>query len=294
VYQRQPRGQGTIYGAGGGIGGFAVQLAKHVGAELIATASWRSAAAVQRFGADRLIDYTATPVADALDEPVDTVINLVAISPKDAVALVPLVRAGGVIVSVATPVEPPPGALLTAEQIVARNDVTHLAALIELIDAGDLTVEVTETLPLSDLGHVHRRSEAGETHGKIIIVPRFDRAAQIGRGPRHHDPTEQPHSMRFRQEIRSCDRSHVVAHWVPGCARNGRCLARACSRRHAPCRASRRLPSAGLDQRPLPLAREVVVGTAPKRENRAAARFPKPSDGLEPSTPSLPWKCSTN
>jgi NADPH:quinone reductase-like Zn-dependent oxidoreductase len=160
-----------INGAGGGIGGFAVQLAKHAGAEVIATASPRSAAAVRRHGADQLIDYTATPVTDAVDEPVDTVLNLVAISPQDAAALVPLARPDGVIVSVATPVEPPPGSALTAKHMVARNDVAHLAALTDLINAGHIVVDVTESHPLPELCLVHQRSEAGDTHGKIIIIP---------------------------------------------------------------------------------------------------------------------------
>jgi hypothetical protein len=47
-------------------------------------------------------------------------------------------------------------------------------------------------------------------------------------------------------------------------------------------------------ERPLPLGLEVVTRPLRKQENRATARFLKPSAGLEPATPSLPWKCSTN
>jgi NADPH:quinone reductase-like Zn-dependent oxidoreductase len=160
-----------VNGAGGGVGGFVVQLAKHAGAQVIATASPRSAAAVHRYGADRIIDYTATPVGDALDGPVDTVLNLVAISPQEAAALVAVVRPGGVIVSIATPVEPPRDAPLTAMHMVARNDAVHLAALVKLVDAGVVAVEVAESHPLADLVVVHGRSEVGSTRGKIIIIP---------------------------------------------------------------------------------------------------------------------------
>jgi NADPH:quinone reductase-like Zn-dependent oxidoreductase len=160
-----------VNGAGGGVGGFVVQLAKHAGAQVIATASPRSAAAVHRYGADRIIDYTATPVGDALDGPVDTVLNLVAISPQEAAALVAVVRPGGVIVSIATPVEPPRAAPLTAMHMVARNDAVHLAALVKLVDAGVVAVEVAESHPLADLVVVHGRSEVGSTRGKIIIIP---------------------------------------------------------------------------------------------------------------------------
>ena len=160
-----------INGAGGGVGSFAVQLAKRAGATVIATASRRSAAAVRNYGADQIVDYTTTPVADALDGPVDAIVNLAAISPEAAVGLVSLVRPGGVIVSIATPVEPPAGAELTALHMVARNDVQQLAEIVELIDAGALIVEVAESYPLWELAVVHRKSEAGRTRGKIIIIP---------------------------------------------------------------------------------------------------------------------------
>ncbi|MET8307459.1 NAD(P)H-binding protein [Micromonospora sp. NPDC005173] len=160
-----------INGAGGGVGVFAVQLAKHTGATVIATASGRSAAAVRTYGADQIIDYTRTPLADALDGQVDAVINLAAISPEAAAELVPLVRPGGIIVSIATPVDPPATAQVTAVHFVARNDIEQLAGIVELIDMGALTVGVTESHPLSDLALVHRKGEAGQTHGKITIIP---------------------------------------------------------------------------------------------------------------------------
>lgn len=160
-----------INGAGGGVGVFAVQLAKRTGATVIATASGRSAAAVRAHGADQIIDYTGTPLADALDDTVDTIINLAAITPAAAAGLVPLLRPGGVIVSIATPVEPPAGAQITAVHFVARNDPSQLTEIVKLIDAGELTVEVTESHRLSDLALIHTRSQAGQTHGKITIIP---------------------------------------------------------------------------------------------------------------------------
>lgn len=160
-----------VNGAGGGVGGFATQLAKHAGAEVIATASARSAEAVQRQGADQVIDYTTSPVGVALDVPVDTLLNLVPLSPPDATALAPLVRPGGRIVSIATPIEPLADTGVTAMHMVARNDVVHLAALVELVDAGVLTIDISESRPLADLGAIHRLSEAGQIRGKVLIVP---------------------------------------------------------------------------------------------------------------------------
>ncbi|MDX3119437.1 MULTISPECIES: NADP-dependent oxidoreductase [Streptomyces] len=160
-----------VNGAGGGIGGFVTQLAKYAGAEVIATAGARSAEAVQRQGADRVIDYTKGPVGASLDGPVDTLLNLVPLSPPDAAALAPLVRPGGRIVSIATPVESAVDAGVTATHMVARNDVAHLAALVELVEAGVVAIDISESRPLTDLAYVHRLNETGRTRGKVIIIP---------------------------------------------------------------------------------------------------------------------------
>ncbi|MFE4309736.1 NADP-dependent oxidoreductase [Streptomyces sp. NPDC056891] len=160
-----------VNGAGGGVGGFVTQLAKHAGAGVIATAAARSAEAVRRQGADQVIDYTAGPLNASLDGPVDLLLNLVPLSPADAAALVPLVRPGGRIVSIATPVEPPAAAGVTAMHMVARNDVTHLEALVGLVEAGTVAIDISESRPLTDLADVHRLSEAGRIRGKVIIVP---------------------------------------------------------------------------------------------------------------------------
>ncbi|MFE5942009.1 NADP-dependent oxidoreductase [Streptomyces sp. NPDC056480] len=160
-----------VNGAGGGVGGFVTQLAKHAGAEVIATAAARSAEAVRRQGADQVIDYTAGPLSASLDDPVDLLLNLVALSPEDAAALVPLVRPGGRVVSIATPVEPDAAAGVTAMHMVARNDVSHLEALVGLVEAGSVTIDISASRPLTELADVHRLSEAGRIRGKVILVP---------------------------------------------------------------------------------------------------------------------------
>ncbi|MDR0345797.1 MAG: NADP-dependent oxidoreductase [Nocardiopsaceae bacterium] len=160
-----------INGAGGGVGMFAVQLAKRTGATVIATASPRSVTAVRARGADQIIDYTSTSIAGALDDTVDTVINLAPITPTAAAGLVPLVRPGGVIISIATPVQPPAGAPITAVHFLARNDPRQLTEIVKLIDAGELTVEVSRSHRLADLALVHGEHQAGQAKGKVTIIP---------------------------------------------------------------------------------------------------------------------------
>jgi NADPH:quinone reductase-like Zn-dependent oxidoreductase len=158
-------------GAGGGVGGFAVQLAKQAGAFVIATASPRSADAVRAQGADQLIDYTATTPADALTEPVDAVLNLVMASEAEMAALTGLVRPGGVIVTTATPAAGDSDRGVRGIGMQLRADADQLATLAKKVDAGELRVEVSATYPLSQTALVHEQSAAGRIRGKVVLTP---------------------------------------------------------------------------------------------------------------------------
>ncbi|MFE2429341.1 NADP-dependent oxidoreductase [Streptomyces sp. NPDC059373] len=160
-----------VNGAGGGVGGFAVQLAKEAGAFVIATASPRSADAVRAEGADQIIDYTATTPADALTEPVDAVLNLVAASEAEMTALTGLVRQGGVIVTTATPAAGDPDRGVRAVGMQLRTDAGQLATLAKKVDAGEIRVEVSATYPLSQTALVHEQSAAGRIRGKVVLTP---------------------------------------------------------------------------------------------------------------------------
>ncbi|MBO2454058.1 NADP-dependent oxidoreductase [Actinomadura barringtoniae] len=160
-----------INGAGGGVGMFAVQLAKHAGAHVVATASPRSADAARRYGADQVVHYTEPSWADEIDGPVDAVLNLAPIAPAAAARLLALLRPGGRLVSITGPVEPPEDAKVTATHFVARNDTAQLAALAGLVDTGKVRVEVAGTRAFSELADVHRAAAAGDLQGKIVLTP---------------------------------------------------------------------------------------------------------------------------
>jgi NADPH:quinone reductase-like Zn-dependent oxidoreductase len=160
-----------VNGAGGGVGGFAVQLAKHAGAHVIATASPRSSDVVRQLGADEIVDYPATPLGDALDGKVDAILNFVVVSARHAVTLMSLVRPGGVVVSATVALKAPAGSDVTTVRFVARNDTSHLAALVKLVDAGTVRVDVAASRPLADLPSVHRDAESGRIRSKTILFP---------------------------------------------------------------------------------------------------------------------------
>src|SRR3954469_12622196 len=81
-----------INGAGGAVGGYAVQLAKNAGAYVIATAGPRSSKHVETAVADEVVDHPATEVTAAVTEPVDVVLNLAPIDPARLAALLTLIR----------------------------------------------------------------------------------------------------------------------------------------------------------------------------------------------------------
>ncbi|MCO6010260.1 NADP-dependent oxidoreductase [Actinoallomurus purpureus] len=160
-----------INGAGGGVGMFAVQLARHAGAHVIATAGPRSAGRVRDYGAEQIIDYTRTSPQEALDHPVDLVLNLAAIPAEAAQTLCRGIRPGGALVSITVPVEAPAGADLRTAHFVARDDPAQLAELVALIDAGVVRVDITAARPLAELPAVHRDAEAGRMSGKTVLIP---------------------------------------------------------------------------------------------------------------------------
>ena len=160
-----------INGAGGAVGGYAIQLAKSAGATVVATASAGSASRVRSYGADRIIDYTATPLLQAVaGQRFDVVLNLVRTSPEEAAALADLAADGGAFVITTGPA-PDPGRGVRAVQMTARSDAAQLGELVGRVDAGDLRIDVAERRPLADLPAVHDQAVAGQLPGKTILIP---------------------------------------------------------------------------------------------------------------------------
>ena len=161
-----------INGAGGAVGGYAVQLAAQAGAIVTATASARSLDRIRSYRADRIVDHTATPVVRAVaGQRFDVVLNLVLTSPEEAAQLVGLVADGGAFVSTTTPGPEDAGRGVRTVRVFARSDASQLAKLVARVDAGVLQIEVAERRPLTDLAAVHDQAAAGRLAGKTILTP---------------------------------------------------------------------------------------------------------------------------
>lgn len=161
-----------ISGAGGAVGGYAVQLAKGAGAHVIASASPRSSERVRTYGADEVIDHTTTEVNAAVTEPVDVVLNLAPVDPAQLTAFATLVRPGGVVVNTTVwmpaPADEERG--VRGVNLFVRSDAEQLSRLVALVDSGELRVDVAQRVPLAELPAVHAQAATGALPGKIVVL----------------------------------------------------------------------------------------------------------------------------
>jgi NADPH:quinone reductase-like Zn-dependent oxidoreductase len=157
-----------IQGGAGGVGTFAIQLAKLAGLHVIATTSGPNRALVESLGADLVIDYTSENVAEKARD-MDLVLDTV--GGETLKSSYALVRKGGQLLSI---VAPPDEALAKEHGIDARfvrGNLTgiRLEEIGGLIDAGKIRVIVEREFPLAEAKVAHKLIETGRTRGKIIL-----------------------------------------------------------------------------------------------------------------------------
>ena len=160
-----------VNGAAGGVGHFAVQVAKLMGAHVIAVASGRHEALLRDLGADQFIDYTKTPpegVVQGLDLVVD------ALGGPTSGRFLRTLKPGGALFPVY------PLGFADAEE-AAKRDVTvsatqvrssgaQLAQLAPLLDDGKIRVVIDSTYPLAEARKAHERAAEGHIQGKIVLT----------------------------------------------------------------------------------------------------------------------------
>jgi NADPH:quinone reductase-like Zn-dependent oxidoreductase len=157
-----------IQGGAGGVAGFAVQLAKHLGAKVITTASAGNHAYVRRLGADQVIDYNAedfTKIGPVCDVVFDTVGGNV------RAGSYAVLKPGGKLVWIAPAPEgfkPPREDVETLRPDVKR-DRAHLEQLVALLKAGAVRPPAIHRYKLADAAEAHRVSEARHLQGKLVL-----------------------------------------------------------------------------------------------------------------------------
>jgi NADPH:quinone reductase-like Zn-dependent oxidoreductase len=165
THGRLARGERVlVHGAAGGVGGFAVQLARWRGAEVIGTASTGNLDTARRLGADQVVDHTTSRFEDAVGQ-VDLVFDTAG---GERLARSPAVlRPGGRLVSVATEPPRPPG--IDAVFFVVAPDREQLVQLARLADGGDLRPTIDAVFPLADAREAFARSLGDHRGGKIVL-----------------------------------------------------------------------------------------------------------------------------
>lgn len=160
-----------VNGAAGGVGHFAVQLAKWRGAHVIAVASTRHEALLLRLGADEVIDYTKTVPEDAVRD-LDLVVDAVGGARsarflrtlKPGGALFPIFPLGFVGAEEASE----RGVTISATQV--RSNGAQLAEIAPLLDDGTITVVLDSSFPLAEAAAAHERAAGGHIQGKIVLT----------------------------------------------------------------------------------------------------------------------------
>jgi NADPH:quinone reductase-like Zn-dependent oxidoreductase len=160
-----------IQGGAGGVASFAIQLAKHIGARVISTASAANLDYVRKLGADQVIDYNAqdfTKVVSGCDAVFDTVGGDVAT--RSFAVLRPGGRAAFIGSGNTAPPSPRPDVMSLRPKV--GRDRAHLDRISALVAGGDVRVPEIKTYKLSDAAAAHRVSEGRHFRGKLVFKVR--------------------------------------------------------------------------------------------------------------------------
>jgi NADPH:quinone reductase-like Zn-dependent oxidoreductase len=166
--QLQPGQRVLIHGAAGGVGHFAVQLAKWKGAYVFATASTKNQELLRELGADETIDYTRQRFEEVARK-IDIVLDPIGGDTQERSWQV--LKKGGALLSI---VQPPSAEKakelgVRAAFVASHPNGAQLTEIAKLIDAGKVKPTVDRILPLSEARRAHELSQSGHTRGKIVL-----------------------------------------------------------------------------------------------------------------------------
>jgi NADPH:quinone reductase-like Zn-dependent oxidoreductase len=158
-----------IHGGAGGIGSFAIQLAKHLGATVITTADSSSQEYVKSLGADQVINYQTQDFAAQVHN-ADAVFDTV--GGETYIRSLQTLKPGGCIVTMVGPQDEARAKEKGVRTIYQSTQVNtnRLAAVASLCDEGVLTVHVDKTFPLEETAAAQEYLHSGKHRGKVVIT----------------------------------------------------------------------------------------------------------------------------
>jgi NADPH:quinone reductase-like Zn-dependent oxidoreductase len=161
-----------VHAAAGGVGHFAVQLAKHWGAQVTGTASEANARFLAEMGADRHIDYTSKKFYEEVRD-VDVVLD--PIGGETTEHSLQVLRPGGTLVSIVGGVKEHLKPLAGERKVGAKNYLVHssgtdMEQLADLLKDGTLKPYISHHFSFDDIARAHGQIETGRTRGKVVVV----------------------------------------------------------------------------------------------------------------------------
>ncbi|MGZ3761014.1 MAG: NADP-dependent oxidoreductase [Mucilaginibacter sp.] len=165
-----------IQGASGGVGSFAVQFAKAMGAYVIGTASTSNLEHIKELGADEVIDYKTQNFEEILTH-VDVVLEASPTRNNDErIKALDVLKEGGIFVSVNTDfqfneqmTEAAAAKKVSAELAVNQPRQDWLTEIAQLIDDGKVKVLISKVYPLAQVAEAQRESETWHVRGKLVL-----------------------------------------------------------------------------------------------------------------------------
>ncbi|MFE7511582.1 NADP-dependent oxidoreductase [Streptomyces sp. NPDC057540] len=156
-----------VHAAAGGVGHFAVQIAKARGAYVIGTASAAKHGLLRELGADEVVDYREAPFEDLVSD-VDVVLD--GLGGETAERSLKVLRDGGRLITLPGPDDVPAAPDgVRAAWVLVEPDHLGLREITALVESGALRPVVDTVLPLSEAAKAHEIGERGRTAGKIVL-----------------------------------------------------------------------------------------------------------------------------
>src|SRR5689334_2252938 len=166
--QLAPGQRVLIHGAAGGVGAFAVQIARWCGAYVIGTASSENRDFLLRLGANEVIDYRQASFEHVVRD-VDVVLDTIGGETRERSWQV--LKPSGMLISLPGPI--PQGEAATHDKhgvfFIVEPNREQLGKIAALIDSGDIRPVIAEIIPLAKARQAFERGVAGHTGGKLVL-----------------------------------------------------------------------------------------------------------------------------
>ncbi len=157
-----------IHAAAGGVGHFAVQLAKWKGARVTGTTSTKNHKLLYNLGADELVDYAVVRF-ESLTSDIDVVLDTIGGDTQERSWKV--LKPGGLLVSLVQPPSADKARFYGVRAVMAETQPssTQLAQIARLIDSGEVKPVIDRILPLSEARRAHQLSQTRHIRGKLVL-----------------------------------------------------------------------------------------------------------------------------